>query len=137
MRRVAVGNCRRATWRGIEPGTSEVAHTAAAEALGFYAFEGLKPRGNGNLHITSTRCDEPVSMSLIERSQVVLAIHGEHGQADGPSVFAGGLHQPLRRRIETALRARGFDVRHHTDPDLQGSTHTTCATAGRRAGEFN
>lgn len=105
---------------GIEPGTSEVADATAAEALGFYAFEGLKPRGNGDLHITSTRFDEPVCLSLIERSQVVLTIHGEHGQADGPLVFSGGLHQPLRRRIETALRARGFDVRRHNDPDLQG-----------------
>jgi phage replication-related protein YjqB (UPF0714/DUF867 family) len=41
-------------------------------------------------------------------------------QADGPLVFTGGLHHPLRRRIETALRARGFDVRRHTDPNLQG-----------------
>jgi phage replication-related protein YjqB (UPF0714/DUF867 family) len=105
---------------GIEPGTSEVADAAAAGELGFYAFEGLKPRGNGELHITSTRFDEPVCLSLIERSQVVLTIHGEHGQADGPLVFAGGLHQPLRRRIEAALRERGFDVRRHTDPDLQG-----------------
>lgn len=105
---------------GIEPGTSEVADAAAAEEFAFYAFEGLKPRGNFDLHITSTRFDEPVCLSLIERSQVVLTIHGEHGQTDGPLVFAGGLHGPLRRRIESALRARGFDVRRHTDPDLQG-----------------
>jgi phage replication-related protein YjqB (UPF0714/DUF867 family) len=61
-----------------------------------------------------------VCLSLIERSQAVLTIHGEHGQADGPLLFVGGLHQALRRRIAAALRARGFDVRRHTDPDLQG-----------------
>jgi phage replication-related protein YjqB (UPF0714/DUF867 family) len=105
---------------GIEPGTSEVANAVAADDFGFYAFEGLKSQGNGDLHITSTRFDEPVCLSLIGRSQVVLTIHGEHGQADGPVTFVGGLHLALRRRVTAALRLRGFIVERHPSPDLQG-----------------
>ena len=102
---------------GIERGTSELADAVAAQDFGFYAFEGLKSKDNRDLHITSTRFDEPVCLSLIGRSQVVLTMHGE-GQIDRPVVFVGGLHQLLRRRMATALRLRGFTVERH--PDLQG-----------------
>src|SRR5262245_27313861 len=62
---------------GIEPGTSEIADAGAGRELSFYAFEGLKPRGNADLHITSTRFDEPLCLSLIGQSGVVVTIHGE------------------------------------------------------------
>src|SRR5512138_1418022 len=61
---------------GIEPGTSEIADAIAASNFSYYAFEGLKPRGNADLHITSTRFDEPMCLRLIGQSEVVLTIHG-------------------------------------------------------------
>jgi phage replication-related protein YjqB (UPF0714/DUF867 family) len=45
---------------GIEPGTTEIARGVAGTDHTFYAFEGLKPGGNQDLHITSTNFDEPV-----------------------------------------------------------------------------
>lgn len=48
---------------GIEPGTSEVADAVAADDFSFYAFEGIKSK-NGDLHITSTRFDEPRCVTL-------------------------------------------------------------------------
>jgi len=95
---------------GIEPGTSEIADGIADEELSLDAFEGLKSNGNKDLHITSTRFDEPTCLILIGRSDVVVTIHGENSEADGEGVFLGGLDDDLGPRVRTALDARGFDV---------------------------
>ncbi len=105
---------------GIEPGTSEIADGIAGEELSFYAFEGLKSTGNSDLHITSTRFDEPMCILLISRSDVVVTIHGEHSETDGEGVFLGGLDDDLGPRVGAALEAGGFDVRKHKDKGLQG-----------------
>src|SRR5262249_61887052 len=63
---------------GIEAGTSELADAVAGATHSFYTFEGLKPSGNRDLHITSTRFDEPMCLSLIGASDVVVTLHGEH-----------------------------------------------------------
>ena len=44
----------------IEPGTSELARAVARDDHPFYLFEGLKPQGNRDLHISSGRFDDPV-----------------------------------------------------------------------------
>src|SRR6266545_2359920 len=75
---------------GIEPGTSEIADGIAGEEFSFYAFEGLKSSGNTDLHITATRFDETVCLTVIRRSNIVVTIHGEHSEADGEGVFVGG-----------------------------------------------
>jgi phage replication-related protein YjqB (UPF0714/DUF867 family) len=116
---------------GIEPGTSEIADAIAALELSFYAFEGLKRSGNADLHITSTRFDEPMCLSLIGQSRVVLTIHGEHSQDDGEGVFVGGLDTRLCRSLGTALRSRGFTVGRHPDPRLQGLEPTNVCNRGK------
>lgn len=105
---------------GIEPGTSEIADAIASEEFSFYAFEGLKSTGNKELHITSTRFDEPMCMTVIARSESVVTIHGEHSEADGEGVFIGGLDDELGASFGDALTAKGFDVRKHSDPKLRG-----------------
>jgi phage replication-related protein YjqB (UPF0714/DUF867 family) len=105
---------------GIEPGTSEIADAIAAEEFSFYAFEGLKLSGNADLHITSTRFDEPMCLTLIGHSEVVLTIHGEESDGDAAPVFTGGRDCELSHCLSMALRAEGFDVRQHPDPQLQG-----------------
>jgi phage replication-related protein YjqB (UPF0714/DUF867 family) len=105
---------------GIEPGTSEIGDAIAGEDFSFYTFEGLKPAGNADLHITSTRFDEPVCLTVIGRSKIVLTIHGEESDTGDEIVFIGGLDDRLRRRVGAALRARGFITRKHPDPKLQG-----------------
>ena len=104
----------------IEPGTSEIANAIAAETFSFYTFEGLKSSGNAELHITSTHFDEPMCLTLLGQSSVVLTLHGEHSEEDGEGVFVGGLDEVLGARINTALTRKGFDVRKHRDPKLQG-----------------
>jgi phage replication-related protein YjqB (UPF0714/DUF867 family) len=120
---------------GIEPGTSEIADAIAAEKFSFYTFEGLKSSGNADLHITSTRFDEPMCLTVLGHSTIVLTLHGEHREEDGESVFVGGLDTALGRRIGTALTRRGFDVREHEDPDLQGrEPKNICNRGMSRAG---
>jgi phage replication-related protein YjqB (UPF0714/DUF867 family) len=105
---------------GIEPGTSEIADAVAAEELSFYAFEGLKSRGNADLHITSTHFNEPLCLTVVTQSEVVLTLHGEDSAADGDGVFLGGLDDDLGTRVRMALEAANFNVRRHPDSRLQG-----------------
>jgi phage replication-related protein YjqB (UPF0714/DUF867 family) len=105
---------------GIEPGTSEIADAIARERFSSYAFEGLKSSGNADLHITSTRFDEPMCLIILGHSGIIVALHGEDSDDDGEGVFVGGLDVTLGSQIGTALTEKGFDVREHPDPDLQG-----------------
>jgi len=105
---------------GIEPGTSEIADGVAGTRYSYYAFEGLKASGNGGLHITSTRFDEPAGRALVALCAVVITLHGESADDAGARVYLGGLDDELAAAIGNALDARGFDVTEHTDPLLQG-----------------
>jgi len=83
---------------GVEPGTSEIAGGIAGDEFSFYAFEGLKTKGNAVLHITSTHFDEPLCLTLIGRSSLVITIHGEESTDDGEGVFVGGFNDPVQAR---------------------------------------
>ena len=117
---------------GIEPGTSEIADAIAGEPVGlrmhsFYGFEGLKRTGNVDLHITSTRFDEPTCLIVIGESERVVTIHGEESDADGEGVFLGGLDDVVGTAIRAELEAAGFVVRRHSNPNLQGTdTENIC-----------
>jgi phage replication-related protein YjqB (UPF0714/DUF867 family) len=102
---------------GIEPGTSEIADAIACERFSFYAFEGIKPGGNSVLHITSTKFNEPMCLTVLTHTPIVITIHGEDTE-DAAIVFLGGLDENLGGCIRTALIGDGFDVRE--DPILQG-----------------
>lgn len=104
---------------GIECGTSEIAEEVAGDDFSFYAFEGLKRRGNGNLHITSTRFDEPRALSIAAASDRVLAIHEEGSRK--PVVFLGGRDPAAQKRLRVSLQQRGFSVRSHPNPNLHGA----------------
>jgi phage replication-related protein YjqB (UPF0714/DUF867 family) len=105
---------------GIEPGTSEIALAIAGGEFSFYSFEGLKPAGNGDLHITSTAFNEPLCLKLIGSCATIVTIHGEESENDGEGVFVGGRDEALGGLLGTALLAKGFEVRKHPDPALQG-----------------
>jgi len=116
---------------GIEPGTSELARAIAGDTFSFYAFEGLKMSGNGGLHITSTRFDEPACAKLVAESNVVIAIHGERHDADGALTFIGGLEERLGLLIRSALEAKGFGTGQHPDPGLSGRGPDNLCNRGR------
>jgi len=116
----------------IEPGTSEIAAAIAAEDLTFCTFEGIMPSGNRRLHITSTRFDEPRCLQTVQAGTYVLAIHGEDSAE--PVVFLGGRDAALRDDVAAALTARGFVVRPHVDPGLQGTDRANLCNRGRSRG---
>jgi len=101
---------------GIEQGTSEIAAAIAGEDFSLYCFNGIKGSGNEDLQITSTRFDEPNGVALIERSRLVVAIHGLQGEDQ--VVKVGGLDEELTGKLLRALRDAGFKARqdesHHS-----------------------
>ena len=115
---------------GIEPGTSELAEAIAGDDLSFYSFDGLKKRGNGVLHITSSRFDEPHALALVAASPAVVVLHGELECPDQVA-FLGGLDKELGKRIQTGLEVAGFVVRIHGNPNLQGVDKTNICNRGR------
>src|SRR5262249_50754220 len=115
----------------IEAGTSEIADAVAGRLHSFYTFEGLKGSNNHELHITSTHFDEPMCLTVIAVSEVVVTIHGEHSEDDGEGVFMGGLDTALGDRIGAALSDAEFHVRVHPDPRLQGRELANLCNRGR------
>jgi len=116
---------------GIEPGTSEIAEAIAGDTFSFYAFDGLKSTGNSDLHITSTRFDEPLCSTLLAETDSVVTIHGEQSEVDGAGVFLGGIDTALGLLIRGALEAKRFLVRQHADPDLQGLEPSNLCNRGK------
>lgn len=117
----------------IEPGTSEIADAIAGDDLSLADFAGIKNKGNGVLHITSTNFDEPRCASLVQSSDSVLAIHGEDSST--AVAYLGGKDAELGGRIRDALVKSGFAVEKHPNPDLQGLADTNiCNRNKKRAG---
>lgn len=105
----------------IEPGTAEIAEAIAAEHFSFYAFEGLKRGHNQDLHLASTRFDEPECEALLAGARVVLSVHGLSDNS-AEYVCIGGMHEDLKERLQASLEASGFDARADGDPAHFGTS---------------
>jgi phage replication-related protein YjqB (UPF0714/DUF867 family) len=103
---------------GIEAGTSEIADAIAADDLSFYTFQGIKPRRNRDLHITSHRFDEPQCTALVSNAPGVISVHGEESKRQ--VVFLGGKDRRMRDSFRDSLTASGFKVEMHKKKNLQG-----------------
>jgi phage replication-related protein YjqB (UPF0714/DUF867 family) len=112
---------------GIEMGTSEIADAIAGGQFAFYAFEGLKLRGNQLLHITSVRFDEPECVRVLGDSVTVVTLHG--AEDDEEIVYMGGLDTVLGGRIGMALIDKGFEVGEH--PKLLGRERRNVCNRGK------
>ena len=113
----------------IEPGTSEVAKQVADNDLSLFIFEGIKPKSNKRLHITSTNFDEPRCIKLVQASDTVVAIHGEG--SNELSVFIGGRDEELCVQLKAILERCGFSVKPHGNPDLHGVAAENICNRGR------
>lgn len=114
----------------IEPGTSEIAAAIAGHAYSLYCFEGLKRRRNTDLHITSTRFDEPRCLNLVSGCDHIVAVHGCRGR--NPRVFLGGRDDDLRDAIRDRLEAAGFRTDFHSNRALQGVDPYNICNRGHR-----
>ncbi len=114
----------------IEPGTSEVAGAIAGEELNLALFEGIKPAGNFNLHITSTNFDEPRCIEIVKQSEVVVTLHGERSLQN--RIYLGGSDSRLRQAIADALTKAGFSAAGHEDGALKGISSKNICNRGKR-----
>ena len=114
----------------IEWGTSEIAAAIAGNVYNLYCFEGMKSKDNRDLHITSTRFDEPKCVNLISACDLVVAVHGCQG--DDQTIYLGGRDKDLREAIRENLQNAGFTTETHADPNLQGVNPDNICNRGRR-----
>ncbi|WTZ46541.1 poly-gamma-glutamate hydrolase family protein [Streptomyces sp. NBC_01390] len=124
---------------GIEIGTSELclaiagykpdtlaAVTAGAPVYDYWMLEGIRTSNNGDLHVTSSHCDDPVARSMAAGSANVLSLHGcTAAQAGTPAgqpkaVVVGGLNARFRELLSTKLSSAGFQVLGGDPEDLNG-----------------
>lgn len=92
----------------IEPKTSDLTKRIAGKKYNYYCFEGIKPKNNGRLHITSHNFDEPTALTMVSRSNTVIAIHACTDTSG--TVYLGGLDGELKTIIAHALEARSIGV---------------------------
>ncbi|MCV9937696.1 poly-gamma-glutamate hydrolase family protein [Boseaceae bacterium BT-24-1] len=95
----------------IEPGSSNVATAIACEDHSLYLFEGIRRgRPHRDLHITSTRFDEPLATRLVSSAQTAIAIHGRGDGDDPRTVWLGGRNTSLGTAIAQSIGTAGFEV---------------------------
>ena len=114
----------------IEPGTTELAVSIAGPELNYATFDGLKASGNVDLHITSTRFDEPRCVEIVARSSYVLTVHGEGSLAE--VAYIGGLDESLATAIEEELKRSGFSAGAHDNTALTGKSAQNICNRGTR-----
>lgn len=121
----------------IEPGTTDIAEAVADSQYSLYSFEGLKKNNNyKDLHITSTRFDEPLALELIREANRVITIHGVRGKEE-EIVYLGGLDDELKQRVSQSLlrlaaeREPNLQVKKHDNPNLQGINPCNICNRGK------
>jgi phage replication-related protein YjqB (UPF0714/DUF867 family) len=114
----------------IEPGTSEICRSVAGDDLAYYLFEGCKSSNNRDLHITSSRFDEPQGVSIAQSASVVVTFHGQIGEDHFVNV--GGLAEQLCTSMIVLLNAAGFSASRHSNPMLQGRDPNNICNRGSK-----
>jgi len=113
----------------IEPGTLEIAGSAAGVEHSFYAFEGTKKGRNSDLHLRSESFDEPVGVSVAQGADVVVTIHG--CEEDFEVIYLGGLHKNLKWLIQRNFSLCGFYVPAQVRRGLAGTNPLNICNRGR------
>ena len=92
---------------GIEPATTELACMIADEGdYNYFTFEGLRSKGNQELHVTSTHYDNEEAMNLVTDSSQAIIIHGCEG--DENIAYIGGKDERLKSSIIKELNNIGI-----------------------------
>ena len=112
----------------IEPGTSEICRFVAGDDLTYYLFQGRKPNNNADLHITSSRFDEPQGLAAAASAQVVTTFHGQSGS--GFFVNVGGLASELGQTLINRLTEAGYSASRQANPSLQGLDQNNICNRG-------
>lgn len=117
----------------IEPGTTQLADMIAGWDHSFYTFQGIKPRGNLGLHITSNHFDEPIALEIVCISEIIISIHGCRNEE--AVVYVGGQDQEIKNLIRKELLDAGFQALECSDTALSGGhDRNICNLCGRGMG---
>lgn len=98
---------------GIEPGTSEICKWFNKEPYSYYIFEGIG-KNCSELHITSTRFNEPDLINLLSNNRHAISFHGmtdDFARKNNSDIFLGGLNIELIKLTQLNLKTIGFRVR--------------------------
>ncbi|SIM69766.1 poly-gamma-glutamate hydrolase family protein [Micromonospora cremea] len=95
---------------GIEAGSGELALAVGDGLMDTYVFAGIKASHNSDLHITSSRFDEPQCLAMVGAADRCISFHGYAGTADQAETALGGLDADLQQSISAALIDKGFRV---------------------------
>ncbi|WP_101842564.1 poly-gamma-glutamate hydrolase family protein [Halobacillus sp. Marseille-P3879] len=94
---------------GIEEVTSSLTEAVAGSSYPFYTFKGRLTSNNfSNLHITSTRFDEPQALEMVSNTNHHIAIHGASGEE--AKTMIGGMDKELKEAVRKHLEEKGFKV---------------------------
>jgi phage replication-related protein YjqB (UPF0714/DUF867 family) len=112
----------------IEPGISEICRHISGHDLTYYLFEGLKPNNNSELHITSSRFDEPQGLATANSAKVVVTLHGQAGE----DIFinVGGLAKELGHTIIDRFTDAGYVASRQVNESLQGLDQNNICNRG-------
>jgi phage replication-related protein YjqB (UPF0714/DUF867 family) len=97
---------------GIEPGTSEICKWFNKDPYSYYVFEG-KGGNCRELHITSTRFNEPEFINLLSTKRHAISFHGMtdyYSRKNNSDIFLGGLNCELIKFTKINLKTSGFRV---------------------------
>jgi phage replication-related protein YjqB (UPF0714/DUF867 family) len=125
---------------GIEPGTSQIAQGVAGVDRSLYLFEGHKSSGNGALHITSHRFDEPHLLRVFDDwgdQLVVMAVHGvSNAASSNHDALVGGRNTRLKELVIQELKAVGMQAADASsvNPGLAGLDPLNICNRGNEAG---
>lgn len=93
---------------GIEPGTTELAKlTSEISKQNYYSFNGIRSTNNTDLHVTSTRYDEPTLLGMLNIPYTV-SIHGASGKHK--IIYLGGKDTDNMKIMSDKLTQAGFNV---------------------------
>lgn len=94
---------------GIEVGSTQLANKLAELGVyNYYSFRSSKKTNNRILHITSANFDEPICVSMVEKSDIVISLHGYAENIS--NTYIGGLDTELGNAIKESLETAGFVV---------------------------
>lgn len=107
----------------IEPGTDKIVKILAGTTYTYYTFLGANP----SQHITSNRFDEPKYLSLLEKVETIITIHGKKGSEE--FIMLGGLDENLIQEISSSLTRLGVTIIPPSD-DVSGTSPQNMCNRG-------
>ncbi len=94
----------------IEGGTDQLAGLIADRGnYDSYVFKAMKKANNQDLHVTSTRYDEPRALEMTSKATLTVSIHGFSGTTS--ETIVGGRDQSKAAIVKKHLSASGFRIK--------------------------